>query len=78
MLKDETYLKKLRWLFKNVIFHHQTPVILSPAFGVGGDYSQGCSWQLEKINEWKEMKADVMMNLQSRTYLLHFPLGILL
>ncbi|MCC4887976.1 hypothetical protein LMF97_24280, partial [Salmonella enterica subsp. enterica serovar Typhimurium] len=49
-----------------------------PAFGVGGDYSQGCSWQLKKINGWKEMRADVLMNLQSRAYLLHFPLLVLL
>ena len=52
-----------KWLLKNVISCHQTPIIISLAFGVGGDYSQGCSWQLEKINGGKEMGTNVKINL---------------
>lgn len=57
-LKVKYMLQSWKWLFKNVI-----PCQLYPAFGVGGDYPQGCSQQLEKINGRKEMRANVKMNL---------------
>lgn len=62
-LKMTYMLWSWKWLFKNVISCHQTPIIISPAFGVGGDYPQGCSRQLEKINGWKEMRTNGKINL---------------